>query len=102
MPSSFFKQKRLPWKTYTLYGTWFECSQIDCPVFKCPKIEQDKNFIKFRQFPMLRQLKLEMDDFLQKLKNVVRIVLYGPAVSQSDCKKAGPYQLPSNNVIYSF
>ena len=35
-----------------------------------------------------------MDDFLQKLKKVVRIVLYGPAISQSDCKKAGPYQLP--------
>ena len=38
-----------------------------------------------------------MDDFLQKLKKVVRIVLYGPAISQSDCRKAGPYQLPSNN-----
>ena len=39
-----------------------------------------------------------MDDFLQKLKKVVRIVLYGPAISQSDCMKAGPYQLPS--VLY--
>ena len=38
-----------------------------------------------------------MDDFLQKLKKVVRIVLYGPAISQSDCRKAGPYQLPFNN-----
>ena len=37
-----------------------------------------------------------MDDFLQKLRKVVRIVLYGPAISQSDCRKAGPYQLPSN------
>ena len=36
-----------------------------------------------------------MDDFLQKLKKVVRIVLYGPVISQSDCKKASPYQLPS-------
>ena len=35
-----------------------------------------------------------MDDFLQKLKMVVRIVLYGPAISQSDSRKAGPYQLP--------
>ena len=35
-----------------------------------------------------------MDDFLQKLKKVVRIVLYGPAISQSDFRKAGPYQLP--------
>ena len=35
-----------------------------------------------------------MDDFLQKLKKMVRIVLYGTAISQSDCRKAGPYQLP--------
>ena len=35
-----------------------------------------------------------MDDFLQKLKKVVRTVLYGPAISRSDCKKPGPYQLP--------
>ena len=37
-----------------------------------------------------------MDDFLKKLKKLVRIVLYGPAISQSDCRRAGPYQLPSN------
>ena len=42
-----------------------------------------------------------MDDFLQKLKKVVRIVLYGPAISQSDCRKAGPYQLPCNNDSYN-
>ena len=41
-----------------------------------------------------------MDDFLQKLKKVVRIVLYGRAISQSDCRKAGPYQLPYNKVFY--
>ena len=35
-----------------------------------------------------------MDDFLQKLKKVVRIVLYG---RQSDCRKAGLYQSPNNN-----
>ena len=35
-----------------------------------------------------------MDDFLEKLKKVVCIVLYGPAISQSDCRKASPYQLP--------
>ena len=34
-----------------------------------------------------------MNDFLQKLKKVVLIVLYGPAISQSDCRKAGWYQL---------
>ena len=38
-----------------------------------------------------------MDDFMQKLKKVVRIVLYGLVISQSDCTKAGPYQLPYNN-----
>ena len=44
---------------------------------------------------MPEQRRLEkMDDFLQKLKTVVRIVLYGPAISQSDCMKADPYQLP--------
>ena len=37
-----------------------------------------------------------MDDFLQKLETVVRIVLYGPVISQSNCRKAGPYQLPCN------
>ena len=42
---------------------------------------------------MLKHRNLKMDDFLQKLKKVVRIGLYGPAISQSDCKKAGPYQL---------
>ena len=39
-----------------------------------------------------------MDDFLEKSKKVVRIVLYGPAIRQSDCRKAGPYQLPRNNI----
>ena len=42
-----------------------------------------------------------MGDFLQKLKKVVRIVLYGPAISQSDCRKASPYQLPSNNTFWT-
>ena len=40
-----------------------------------------------------------MDDFLQKLKKVVLIVLYELAIdSQSDCIKAGPYQLPIINL----
>ena len=38
-----------------------------------------------------------MDDSLQKFKKVVRIVLYGPAIGQSDYRKAGPYELPFNN-----
>ena len=36
-----------------------------------------------------------MDDFLQKLKNMVRIVLYGSA--SGHCRKTGPYQLPYDN-----
>ena len=39
-----------------------------------------------------------MDDFLQKLKKVVRI---GPAISQSDCRKAVPYQFPYDNSRYN-
>ena len=35
-------------------------------------------------------------DILEKFKKVVRIVLYGPAISQSDCRKAGQYQLSYN------
>ena len=35
----------------------------------------------------------EKPDFLQKLTKVVRIVFYGPAVSQSDCRRSSPYQL---------
>ena len=41
-----------------------------------------------------------MDDFLQKLKKVVRIVLYGPVISQLGCRKAGSYQLPLNKCMY--
>ena len=43
-----------------------------------------------------------MDDSLQKLKKVVGIVLYGLAISQSDCRKTSPYQLPSNNMTESY
>ena len=41
-----------------------------------------------------------MDDFLQKLKNLVRIELYRPVINQSDFRKAGPYQLTYKNVQY--
>ena len=41
-----------------------------------------------------------MDDFPQKLKKLVRTVLYGPAISQSDCRKASPYQLAYNKDDY--
>ena len=40
-----------------------------------------------------------MDDFLQKLKKVVRTVLYGPPISQSDCRK--PVRI-SCNIINTF
>ena len=36
---------------------------------------------------------------MQKSKKVVRIVLYELAISQSDCRKAGPYQLLYNNSL---
>ena len=41
-----------------------------------------------------------MEDFLQKLKKVVRVVLYKPAISQSDYRKAGSYQLPFNKLDF--
>ena len=37
--------------------------------------------------PEIWKLELKVDDFLQKLKKVVRIVLYGPAIGQIDCRK---------------
>ena len=67
---------------------------IVCPISKCPKIQQDKNLWNFVKLQCQNNGNLKIYDFLQKLKKVVRIVLYGPAISQSDCRKAGPYQLP--------
>ena len=51
-------------------------------------------FPDFDNFRCLNNRNLKMDDFLQKMKEMVRIVLYGPAVSQSDYRKASPYQRP--------
>ena len=42
---------------------------------------------------------LKNGQFSVKFEKVVRVVLYGSAISQSDCRKAGPYQLPCNKVI---
>ena len=42
---------------------------------------------------MPEQQKLEKWTIFFKLKKVVRIVLYGQAIRQSDCEKATPYQL---------
>ena len=67
------------------------------PISKCPKIQQDKNLSNFVKLRCQNNGNLKIYDFLQKLKKVVRIVLYGPAISQSDCRKAGPYQLPYDN-----
>ena len=71
--------------------------KIVCPISKCPKVQQDKNLSNFDKLRCQNNGNLKIYDFLQKLKKVVRIVLYGPAISQSDCRKAGPYQLPYNN-----
>ena len=43
-----------------------------------------------------------MDNFLRNLKKVVRTVLYRAVISQSDCGKAGPYQLPNNKWMKIF
>ena len=37
--------------------------------------------------------------FSAKVEKVVRVVLYRAAISQSDYRKAGPYQLPFNNAM---
>ena len=75
---------------------------IVCPISKCPKIQQDKNLSNFDKLRCQNNGNLKIYDFLQKLKKVVRIVLYGSAISQSDCRKAGPYQLVYNNNYYDY
>ena len=40
-----------------------------------------------------------MDYFLQNLKNVLRRVLYGPAISQSDCRK--PVSISFHKIKYN-
>ena len=73
---------------------------IVCPISKCPKIQQDKNLSNFDRLRCRNNGNLKIYDFLQKLKKVVRIVLYGPAISQLDCRKAGPYQFPYSKEFY--
>ena len=68
MPSSFVKQERLSFKTYSLFGTWFKCLQIVCSISKCPKIEQDKNLSNFDKVRCQNNRNLKIYDFLQKLK----------------------------------
>ena len=73
---------------------------IVCPISKCPKIQQDKNLSNFDKLRCQNNGNLKIYDFLQKLKKVARIVSHGPAISQSDCRKAGPCQLPCNKAFY--
>ena len=73
---------------------------IVCPISKRPKIQQDKNLSNFVKLRCQNNGNLKIYDFLQKLKKVVHIVLYGPAISQSDCRKTGPYQLSYNDEFY--
>ena len=67
------------------------------------KVSENKTGRKFYRILRISDARttetLKMDDFLQKLKKMVRIVLYGPAISQSDCRKVGQYQLPYNNML---
>ena len=65
----------------------------------CLKIQQDKNLSNFDKLRCQSNGNLKIHDFLQKLKKVVRIVSCGPAISQSDCRKAGLYQFPYNNML---
>ena len=69
-------------------------------MLKCPKIRQDKILSNFENLRCQNSVNLKGERFSAKVEKVVRIVLYGPAVSQSGCRKAGPYQLPLNNSKY--
>ena len=75
--------------------------QLVCPVLKCPKTRRNENFIEVLEITNARTTETsKMDDFLQKLKKVVHIILYGPAISQSGCRKASLYQLPFNKHVF--
>ena len=73
--------------------------QIVFPVLKCPKIRQDKILSNSENFRCQNNGNLKIDDFLQMLKKCGPIVLCGPAISQSDFRKASPYQLPYNKQL---
>ena len=57
---------------------------------------RNKSFIEFWELPMPEQQKFEKWTISAKVEKGVRIVLYGPAISQSDRRNDGPYQLPLN------
>ena len=46
-------------RLHLLFQIWWNFYAFFCPVFKCPKIDQDKNFVEFWQFSVLKQYKLE-------------------------------------------
>ena len=48
----------------------------------------------FENFQYQNNGNLKYGQFSAKVKKVVHVVLYGPVISTSDCRKAGPYQLP--------
>ena len=61
------------------------------------RFENCQSQYSFSPLKMPEQWKLEKwMIFLQNSKKVVFIVLYGPTISPSDCKKASPYHLPHN------
>ena len=99
MPSSFFNNTTVLQYLHIVQYV-FLMFTIVCSISKCPKIQQDKNLSNFVKLRCQNNRNLTIYDFLQKLKKVVRIVLYGLAISQSDCRKAGLYQLPYNNLQY--
>ena len=77
MPSSLLNKNDFLARNTHCFVRGSNVLQIICPVLKCPKIRWNENFIEIWKLPMPERQTSEMDDFLQKLKKVVRIVLYG-------------------------
>ena len=78
-----------------VFIVWYEILirlQIVCAVLECPKIRQDKILSNFENFRCQNSETSKVNDFQQKLKKVVHIVLYGPAISESGCRKQLPYK----------
>ena len=97
MASLFFKRKQL----FARSTHCMVCgSDVYDSLFRVLSV-QKQNRIRFYRILIISDAKtmetLKIDDVLQKLKKVVRIVPYGLAISQSDCRKADPYQLPYVN-----
>ena len=93
MASSFFKQKRLSCKTYSLFGMLILIS-LKSAVLKCPKIRQDKILSNFENFRCQDSVNLKSGRFSTKVEKGGP---YRVNQCQSGCRKAGPYQLQFNN-----